>query len=211
MSAQPNPEEQRTEIALFRYTLILPILREPSARARHQMRKNIAAVVYDIPHSTRRTISITTLYRWERTYRAGGFEALKPQPRADRDQPRAISPETLDRAEALKREQPFRSARSIAKMLSMDNTNPIPETRLAPRTLRRQLAKRGATTAQLLSEQRPKPYRRFERSAFGDLWQGDAMHGPWLPDPAQPDQQRQVFLFAFIDDHKKIVLRTLAW
>jgi len=205
MSAQSNPQEQRTEIALFRYTLILPILREPSARARHQLRKNLAAASYDIPHSTRRTISITTLYRWERAYRAGGFEALKPQARADRDQPRAISPETLDRAEALKREQPLRSARSIAKMLSMDQTNPIPEARLAPRTLRRQLAQRGATTAHLLSEQRPKPYRRFERSAFGDLWQGDAMHGPWLPDPAQPDQQRQVFLFAFIDDHTRLV------
>lgn len=205
MSAQANPQEQRTEIALFRYTLILPLLREPSARARQQMRKNLAAVVYDIPHSSRRTISITTLYRWERAYRAGGFEALKPQARADRDQPRAISPETLARAEALKREQPFRSARSIAKMLSLDQTNPIPEAKLAPRTLRRQLAQRGASTAQLLSQQRPKPYRRFERAAFGDLWQGDAMHGPWLPDPAQPDQQRQVFLFAFIDDHTRLV------
>ena len=205
MSERSTPQERRTDIALFRYTLILPILREPSARARHQMRKNLAAVVYDIPHSKRRTVSLTTLYRWERLYRAGGFEALKPQPRSDRNQPRAVSTATLDRAEALKREQPFRSARSIAQMLAMDHTNPIPEAKLAPRTLRRQLAKRGATTAQLLTEQRPKPYRRFERSAFGDLWQGDAMHGPWLPDPAQPDQQRQLFLFAFLDDHTRLV------
>jgi transposase InsO family protein len=90
-------------------------------------------------------------------------------------------------------------------MLTMDHTSPIPEANLAPRTLRRQLAHRGATTAQLLTEQHPKAYRRFERSAFGDLWQGDAMHGPSLPDPAQPDQQRQVFLFAFLDDHTRLV------
>jgi putative transposase len=87
----------------------------------------------------------------------------------------------------------------------MDHTSPIPEANLAPRTLRRQLARRGATTAQLLTEQRPKAYRRFERAAFGDLWQGDAMHGPTLPDPAQPDQPRQVFLFAFLDDHTRLV------
>jgi len=205
MSETLSPEERRTEIALFRYTLILPLLRETSAQARHQMRKNIAAVVHDIPHSKRQTVSMTTLYRWERAYRAGGFEALKPQPRSDRDQPRTISPETLDRAEALKREQPFRSARSIVRILALDRTNPIPEARLALRTLRRQLARRGATSAQLQAEQRPKPYRRFERAAFGDLWQGDAMHGPWLPDPAQPDQQRQVFLFAFLDDHTRLV------
>ena len=205
MSEQLTPEERRTEIALFRYTLILPLLREPSARARQQMRRNLAAVVYDIPFSKRRRVSITTLRRWESRYRAGGFEALKPQPRSDQGQPRAVSLATLDRAEALKREQPLRSTRSIATILATDTTNPVPEASLAPRTLRRHLAHRGATTPQLLSQQRPKPYRRFERSAFGDLWQGDAMHGPYLPDPAQPDQQRQVFLFAFLDDHTRLV------
>lgn len=196
--------EGRTEIALFRYTLILPILRASSGRARHRLRRSIAATEHDLPHSTRRRVSITTLYRWERGYRQGGFEALKPQARSDRGQARAVSSETLDRAEALKREQPHRSARSIATILAMDPTSPIAEADLAPRTLHRHLAQRGATTARLLNPPRPKPYRRFERSAFGDLWQGDAMHGPWLPDPAQPDQQRQVFLFAFLDDHTRL-------
>jgi transposase len=183
MSHSVMTEERRTEIALFRYTLILPLLREPSARARQQMRRNIAATLYDLPHADRQRISVTTLRRWEDRYRKGGFEALKSQPHSDRGQPRAVSVETLDRAEALKREQPFRSARSIATILTMDHTQPIAEAKLAPRTLRRQLARRGATTAQLLTEQRPKAYRRFERAAFGDLWQGDAMRGPYLPDP----------------------------
>jgi putative transposase len=205
MSHPSQAEERRTEIALFRYTLILPIVREPSPRAKQQMRRNLAAVLYDMPHTNRRQVSVTTLRRWEDRYRAGGFDALKPQPRSDRGQPRAVLAETLDRAEALKREQPFRSARSIARILSLDHTNPVPEAKLAPRTLRRHLAQRGATTPQLLTEQQPKAFRRFERSAFGDLWQGDAMHGPTLPDPAHPDQQRQVFLFAFLDDHTRLV------
>jgi hypothetical protein len=114
MSEKSTPEERRTEIALFRYTLILPLLREPSARARQQMRRNLAAVFYDMPHSNRRRVSVTTLRRWESRYRAGGFEALKPQPRADRGQPRAVSAETLDRAEALKR--PGRSAQTGATL-----------------------------------------------------------------------------------------------
>ena len=89
MSNSTEAEERRTDIALFRYTLILPVLREPSARARQQMRRNLAAVVYDLPHSNRQRISLATLRRWEGRYRAGGFEALKPQPRSDRGQPRA--------------------------------------------------------------------------------------------------------------------------
>jgi transposase InsO family protein len=81
----------------------------------------------------------------------------------------------------------------------------VPEANIAGRTLRRHLARRGATAYQLLADQRPKPYRRFQRSHFGDLWQGDAMDGPYLPDPAKPDKQRQVFLFAFFDDHSRLV------
>jgi transposase InsO family protein len=204
MTKNINADDRRTEIALARYTLILPIMRESSRRQRHQMRKNIATTRHDFPPGVRRGVSVTTLYRWEKAYQRGGFDALKPQPRRDKAS-RAISSATLDRAEALKREQPFRSARAIINMLLLDSSNPIPETELSERTLRRQLSKRGATTAQLAAEQQPKPYRRFERNAFGDLWQGDALHGPYLPDPAAPDKKRPTFLFAFIDDHTRLV------
>jgi len=36
------------------------------------------------------------------------------------------------------------------------------------------------------------------RTCFGDLWQSDAMSGPKLPDPANPDQEGQTILFAFL-------------
>ena len=150
-------------------------------------------------------MSVPTLARWERIYRREGFEGLKPNPRSDRGQLRALSAETLDRAETLKREQPRRSARTLIAILNQDQTNPIPEESISPRTLRRHLALRDATAIQLLHPQRPKPNRRFECNHFGDLWQGDAMHGPRLPNPTKPDKKRQVFLFAFLDDHTRLV------
>jgi transposase InsO family protein len=206
MSDPIDPEDRRTEIALFRYTLILPLLRgEYPPRGKGRLRQQIAAGHYDIPHSTRSTVSTFTLVRWEQRYREHGFEGLKPRLRSDQGSCRVISVQTLDRAESLKREQPLRSSRSIVQMLALDTTQPISEEGIAPRTLRRHLAQRGATADQLLNEQRPKPYRRFERNHFGDLWQGDAMHGPKLPDPANPDQERQVFLFAFLDDHSRLI------
>jgi putative transposase len=200
-----SDETWRTEVALWRYTLILPLLRHDRARdgAKSHLCAAIAATPHDIPHSERHAVSAPTLRRWEKAYRDGGFEALKPPPRDDRGRPRAISAATLDRAEALKRELPARSTRTIADILQRDQAAPIPETRLAPRTLRRALAARGATTARLL-----KPdtvYRRFERSHFGDLWQSDGLDGPRLPNPADPGAQRQTFLFAFIDDHTRLV------
>jgi putative transposase len=169
-----SSEERRAQIALERYTLILPILRAGSAKERHHLRKQLVASQVGEDGG----LSLTTLYRWEKAWTQGGFEALKPQPRQEKKVARVVSTETLDRAEALKREQPFRSARAIINALQLDREQPIPEAKLSERTLRRHLAKRGATSAQLVAEQRPKPYRRFERHAFGDLWQGDALHGP---------------------------------
>jgi putative transposase len=206
MSDPIDRDEQRTAAALFKYTLILPLLRgEYPPGGKGRLREQIAAGRYEIPNSSRTTVSVPTLARWERIYRKEGFEGLKPKPRSDRGQLRALSAKTLDRAETLKREQPRRSTRTLVAMLSQDQTNPIPEESIAPRTLRRHLALRNATAVQLLHPQRPKPYQRFERNHFGDLWQGDAMHGPKLPNPAKPDKKRQVFLFAFLDDHTRLV------
>jgi putative transposase len=201
-----TPDETwRTDVALFRFTLILPLLRHDRAcdGTKLSLRTAIAAARHTIPHSQRHTVSVSTLRRWEKAYRDGGFEALKPPPRSDRGATRAVSTSTLDRAEALKRELPSRSSRTVADILKRDQAAPIPETCLAPRTLRRHLAARGATTARLLKSN--PVYRRFERSHFGDVWQSDAMDGPHLPDPAHPDRQRQTFLFAFLDDHTRLV------
>jgi len=204
-SAPMSDEDWRTEVALFRYTLILPLLRHDLRRdgPKQDLRAAIAQARHTIPHSQRHTLSVASLRRWEKAYREGGFDALKPRPRSDRGVPRTLSPETLERAEALKRELPTRSSRTIADILKRDQASPIPEEHIAPRTLRRLLAVRGATTARLLRAK--TTYRRFERSHFGDLWQSDAMHGPYLSDPADPQAQRQVFLFAFIDDHTRLV------
>jgi len=187
-----DAEDRRTEIALFRYTLILPLLRgDYPPGGKQRLREHIASRHHDIPHSSRSTVSPSTLARWERLYLQDGFDGLKPKPRSDRGQPRAISKETLDRAETLKREQPRRSARSIINILSLDQTNPIPEESIAPRTLRRRLALRDATTPQLLNEQRPKSIGASSITISGTS--GRAMPctvpiSPTLPIPVRNDR-----------------------
>jgi transposase len=191
MSERVDPEEQRTAIALFRYTLILPLLRdefEPGSKGR--LREQIAAGYHEIPHSTRRSVSVPTLARWERQYKQDGFDGLKPKPRDDRGQPRSISPETLDRAEALKRELPSRSTRAVVDILKREAARPVAEERIANRTLSRQLAARGATSARL-TKARPV-FRRFERShpsqAQDMLWRPVAIGRDARPQAARPRQ-----------------------
>jgi putative transposase len=205
VGAPAADESWRTAVALFRYTTILPLLRHnrETDGSKKDIRAAIAAQPHTIPHSPRTTVSVPTLRRWEKMYRRGGFEALKPKSRTDCGQSRAISSATLERAESLKRELPTRSARTIVDMLRRDSASPAVETILAARTLRRHLNQRGLTRARLTAHS--TAFRRFQRSHFGDLWQSDAMDGPSLPDPANPEALRQTFLFAFIDDYSRLV------
>jgi hypothetical protein len=56
----PTPEDTwRTEVALFRYTLILPLLRHDRQRdaTKQQLREAISAQPHTIPHSRRRDVS----------------------------------------------------------------------------------------------------------------------------------------------------------
>ncbi|MCC3358974.1 helix-turn-helix domain-containing protein [Bacillus sp. REN16] len=89
-------EKQRQEIANFRYGLIAPLVTrklEPGEQA--QQLKEIARHSYDIPFSTAKTVSVRTLERYMKVYREGGWDALKPSPRADQLSSKTIEPAVL--------------------------------------------------------------------------------------------------------------------
>ena len=135
LGAAMSDDEWRTSVALFRYTLILPLLRHdrhrdgPKTQLRASYRRQLSTPS-PTPNAT--PSASPTLRRWEKAYRQGGFEALKPRPRSDRGARAPSPPHTLDRAEALKRELPTRSARTIADILQRDQASPIPEEQHRP-------------------------------------------------------------------------------
>lgn len=47
---------------------------------------------------------------------------------------------------------------------------------------------------------------RFEAYFQNDLWQSDMLQGPWLPDPDRPGKVRRAYLYAFLDDHSRLLL-----
>jgi putative transposase len=200
-----------TEIALFRYGLIAPLLQDPPATGlREQALRELAAKTYRIPGSPRTRISLTTLRRYLKAYQAGGFEALRPPPRADRGTPRAFPTEILERAIQLREEQPARTTPMLVELLQHD-----PAVQLAlplnAHTLSTHLRRRGKTRRLLARS--ATVFHRFERDHPNSLWQGDALVGPWLPDPAvlgrnpraKPGAGRRAHLFCFLDDHSRLV------
>jgi transposase InsO family protein len=192
-----------TEIALFRYGLIAPLVHDPPPQGlREQALRDLAARTYRIPGSPRTHVSVTTLRRYLKAYQTGGFDALRPPPRADRGAPRAFPQEVLDRAIQLREEQPARTAPTLVELLSRDPAVHLVRP-LNAHTLSTHLRRRGKTRRLLARS--ATAFRRFERDHPNDLWQGDALVGPWLPDPAAAGKKRRAHLFCFLDDHSRLV------
>ncbi|MBM3130974.1 MAG: transposase [Chloroflexi bacterium] len=192
-----------TEIALFRYGLIAQLVHTPpDPGQRERLLREIAARTYQIPGSTRAHVSVTTLRRYLKTYRDQGFEALRPCPRADAGTPRAFPSEVLARAVALREEQPARTTQTLVDIMQRDANVILPKP-INVHTLTTHLRQRGKTRR--LLGQTTKVYRRFERDHVNSLWQGDALVGPWLPDPQVPGRKRRAHLFCFLDDHSRLV------
>jgi putative transposase len=75
-----NIMDDKTEkVALFRYGLIAPLVLETLPRGELTRRaQQIAARLYDFPHSTRRQVSVDTLLDWTLRYRRNGLEPCRP-------------------------------------------------------------------------------------------------------------------------------------
>jgi len=201
----PDKHERSTEIALFRYGLISSLLFGTLAAGELERNlREIAAKIYRIPYSTRTQVGITTLRRYLKLYQQGGFDALRPDVRADRHIPRAFPKELLHKAIALREEQPERTTAMIVNLLKRDPE--LKDQRLEVlniHTLTTHLRQQGKTRR--LLAQVSRNYKRFEREHTNSLWQGDSMVGPWLPDPGAPGKKRRAHLFCFLDDHSRLV------
>jgi putative transposase len=199
-------DERREAIALFWYDVLSPLLREGLDRAeKRQLMDDITSRTYVIPYSRKRGLKAATVRRKLRAFGEGGFRALAPAVRSDKGTPRAVPEVVLQRALELKAELPTRSVRTIVELLKHDPA--LPAAKVAPSTLSRLLKERGYTRKALADPKRRALFRKFARERINSLWQGDAMHGPYLPHPDhpdQPDRKKQTFLFAFLDDCSRL-------
>jgi putative transposase len=174
------------DVALFRYRLIAPAI-EPGlpGRQRGRLVRGIAGTVHAGPAGRPVRVSRKSLDRWIRAWRAGGFEALCPSPR--QVAPRT-EPAVLELATALKKENPDRTAAQVARVIAAHGGWAPSE-----RTLQRHFARE-----EIGGGPRGVVHGRFEAGAPNLLWTGDVLHGPHV-------SGRKTFLFAFIDDHSRLI------
>lgn len=212
MDSNGNPQE---DVGLCRFAVIAPLVARAMEREEYlQEVERVASSEHRFPGGLRR-FSKRNVQRWVEWYREGrkvsgrvtapGVEALQPQNRCDSGASKALSSEVVDRAEALRREQPKRTTRTLITLINAEyrkrNEEPPP---IKENTLAKQLRKRQASRQAIAREGRIFP--RYEHRHRNAVWQGDWSEGIRLPHPLDPKQTRLSHLHVFIDDHTRYVV-----
>ncbi len=198
-----SPNKQPPEVvAQFRYTVIAPlVVRKLAYGEQRALMAQQAAQDWTGPDGHCRRIHPRTILRWVAAYRVGGLAALQPGQRRDRPG-RRIPQALIDRAVALRAEDPHRSAPQIIQMLEW--AGEMPPGTLKQSTLTYHFRKVAA--AAYVAAPPAETFRRRQAPHYNAEWQGDSQITLSLPDPAHPDRRKKVYLIAFIDDATRYVV-----
>ena len=183
----PDPE-----LALWRFSLIAPLLHRAPNVSLTEMARQLAAEVKLAPDGTPTAVSVETLLRWLRRYRQGGLQALEKRPRSDRGRCRALDADTVDQLLTLADQHPDWTVKALHRQLQSDRGHALP---LKP--LYRLLKGRP----------RAKPTDAFRRRPPGQpqlLWLADTMHGPAVYGPHR--KKGKSFLLVVFDDASRAVM-----
>jgi transposase InsO family protein len=184
--------------AVFWCSLLSPVLLgEIPESERERYFQKLSEQERLLPNGRRRCISARTLRRQWKRLKAEGVPGLYRRRRNDRGQPRKPLADLLARAVELKKEQPYRSAEIINRILQKEFGRQVPRS-----TLYRHLRREGATRRKLgVSPQKVRC--RWTRAQTNALWVGDFEHGP----PVMHEGQAiKTHLSAWIDCHSRYII-----
>jgi len=188
-------DKNNEQWAVFWCDLLQPIIySEISQKETHRYLKTLAHEKVVFPDGRCRKPSLSTLKRKLSAYRTYGFDGLARKPRSDRGKSRNVSPEIIQTAIALKKEQPYRSDIVINRFLEEKFGKTIPRS-----TLYRILKEAGATRLKLGVTTQPVR-KRWSRKNSHDLWIGDFEEGPYV---LNGSDAVPTYLSSFIDCHSR--------
>jgi len=194
-------DEERNQEALFRHAILGDLLSRNLRRGQLRLGlKQLAQQTCQDHHGRSRRVAYKTLEEWFYKYRNGGFEALKPRPRSDRNKSRILPEDIQQLILDMKREDPGRSAKLILR--EMELAGRIGPSQPSVSMVQRLLRRHGLSVPRMEWDHAAR--YRWEAAACGELWQADALHGPMLMNPATGRIQR-VIVFGLLDDRSRLM------
>jgi len=194
-------DDRKRDVALFRLAVLGDLVHTELRRG--ALRRALARKSQEhwlFPDGKTRRLSAKTIQSWLYAYRKRGFDGLLPRERKDRGSSRSIPPEIQTLVLDMKREDPGRSTPLILREL--ESAGVIERGDFSASAVTRLLARHGLSGPKMELEVAAR--HRFVAAVCGELWQGDACHGPKLFDP-QAGREVRVKIFGLIDDKSRLI------
>jgi len=188
-------EKVRNERALFKFSLIAPVINETISGPISDYFASICTKPYQIPGGDFKELSPNTLRRWLSEYRRFGLEGLKRKPRNDKGSPRVLTAEITQAIKELKSIYPHKTATTIYSELLAGGFLGSPPVSMA--TVQRFLQKYDWKSEPDIER------KRFEFEFANDCWQTDVLIGPYL---LIAGKKKCTYLIGFLDDASRLCI-----
>jgi len=191
-------EEERKKIALFRYSILAPLISGTydESQSIKVFFRDAASKTYTNPGGVDTTISASTLERWYYCYQKEGFDALLPRRRRDTGRSRKLDDDMMAQINYLKQEYPRLPATLIHQKLIENST--INKGDVSLSTINRYINQLNLKHKYTNNTD----MRRYERPHINEVWCGDSSVGPYL---TIDGKKKRVWLIALMDDASRFV------
>ncbi len=190
-------EKTRTDIALFRYGILAPLIQRQVEDKRPWVYfKQASKKKYEYIDGTYKSITTCTMVRWYKTYLKEGFDGLKPIRRADIGTSRKMNADIDNLIAYYTSEYPRLPATQIYQRL-LDKGD-ITKQEISLSTITRAVKKHKASKDLLPLVER----RRYEKENINEVWYGDTTYGPYIN---VNGENKRVFIIALIDDASRLI------
>lgn len=191
-------DKEKREIALFRFSLIAPLVNETYGTAsKNEFYRLMASKEHILPSGAAVRLSSDTIKKWYLGYKNGGFDTLIPKSRSDAGKPRNIDSNAIKKILELKESLPYITGTLIYHKLVEEGY--IKSSRASLATVLRYIRENNLKRSQLT----PVDRRAYEMEFSNDCWQADTSHGPVI---TVNGQKRKTYLITFIDDASRLIL-----
>lgn len=195
-------EKRRQDIALFKYSLIAPLVTKTyTQKSAKDYLEEITARVHDTPRGPRE-YAPATLKGWLRKYHKHGIDGLYPKVRSDKGKLRKLPDEAKDFIITAKKSNHKRTAKSIYQELIAKGYLNLKDISLS--TIQRFISRANISRKKL----EPLDMKAFEFEFPNECWQSDVSLGPYL---TLNGKKRKTYIIAFLDDSSRLIVHAEAF
>jgi putative transposase len=191
-------EEEKQAIALFKYSLIAPLVAGSFMEAsKAEYYRVTSGKEYTYPNGEKTRYTAGTLKKWYMDYMKQGLDALKPLTRSDLGRSRKLPAGAIDKIYEYRLQMPYITVKKIYSKL-------IEEGYLNKKDSSIDSVYRYMRSNSELKNSIPvKECLSFEFEHAGDCWQADSSHGPTI---TVGRKKVTTWLISFQDDASRMIV-----